>query len=517
MLDMERPSKRRHERAIAAVLSSAWLAGCATSALKMAPERPDRPWVPPTTEAGEIIAGAPQGPPTAHGYVLPANPALGQFPAPPSIDAGRNYALPELIDLAELHSPATRIAWNDARRAALAAGVAESAFLPNITATAIGGYQGSNGHETALGTGFSSNSSLSGSVSALSLQWLLFDFGERAAVVDAAKQGSVISNIAFTAVHQQLIYSISLAFYTHAAARARLATATQSLKNARAVQAAAEDRYGHGFGTVTEVAQARQGTAQANLAVVQATGGAEDAYLALITAMGISPLTKITIADVSGRKLSSSMAVPVESVISEALARRPDLQSAYAAQKASLANVRAAQAEFMPKFFLSAIGTYSTGNLNVTSLPSGGEQPPTVNINGNHLGGGIFAGVTIPVYDGGTRDAQLARARAEADSADARLSQVRDDAVRQIVLADNALHTSLSAYSAAQTLETAAQTTFDSTLAAYRNGVGSITDLTLAETQLLQARNASTDAYSTALSAAATLALSTGSLGAAPE
>jgi hypothetical protein len=37
--------------------------------------------------------------------------------------------------------------------------------------------------------------------------------------------------------------------------------------------------------------------------VVQATGGAQDAYLALITAMGISPLTKIRIADISGRSL----------------------------------------------------------------------------------------------------------------------------------------------------------------------------------------------------------------------
>jgi outer membrane protein len=508
---------RRREGAIAAVLSSVWLAGCATSALDMAPERPDRPWTPATTESGEIIAGKPQRPPTAEGYVLPANPVLGQVPSPPSVDAARTYSLSELIDLAESSNPRTRIAWNDARRAALAAGIAESAFLPNITTTAIGGYQGSSGKQTALGTNFSNNSSLYGTVSAVSLQWLLFDFGARAAIVDAAKQGSVISNIAFTAVHQQLIYSVAVAFYSHAAAQAHLTTATQSLKNAQDVQAAAEDRYKHGFGTVTEVAQARQGTAQANLAVVQATGGAQDAYLALITAMGISPLTKMKIANVSGRKLFPSMAEPVEGIISNALARRPDVQSAYAAQKAGLANVRAAQAEFMPKIFLSANGTYTSGNLNVTSLPSGGQQPPTVNINGNRLGGSVFAGVTIPLYDGGTRDAQLGRARAEADSADAWLTQVREDAVRQIVLADNALHTSLSAHAASQTLETAAQTTFDSALAAYRSGVGSVTDLTLAETQLLQARNASTDAYSTALSAAATLALATGGLGTAPQ
>ena len=508
---------RRRKGIIAAVLSSVWLAGCATSALDMAPERPDRPWVPATTESGEVIAGEPQAPPTAEGYVLPANPILGKVPSPPTVDAAKVYSLSELIDLAETSNSATRIAWNDARRAALAAGIAESAFLPNITATAIGGYQGSSGHQTALGTGFSSNPSLDGTVSALSVQWLLFDFGERAAVVDAAKQGSVISNIAFTAVHQQLIYSVALAFYNYVSAQAHLATATHSLKNTQDVQAAAEDRYKHGFGTVTEVAQARQGTAQANLAVVLATGGAQDAYLALITAMGISPLTKIKIANASGRKLSASMAAPIESFISNALGRRPDVQSAYAAKKASLANVRAAQAEFMPKFFLSANGTYNSGNLNVTSLPSGGQQPPTVNVSGNHLGGSLFAGVTIPLYDGGTRDAQLGRARAEADSADARLTQVQEEAVRQIVLADNALHTSLSSYSASQTLEAAAQTTFGSTLAAYRNGVGSITDLTLAETQLLQAKNASTDAYSMALSAAATLALAAGALGTAPQ
>jgi outer membrane protein TolC len=63
----------------------------------------------------------------------------------------------------------------------------------------------------------------------------------------------------------------------------------------------------------------------------------------------------------------------------------------------------------------------------------------------------------------------------------------------------------------------AAQTTFDAALGAYRHGVGSITDVTVAETQLLLARNAQSDAHSAALTAAATLALATGELGAAPH
>jgi outer membrane protein TolC len=505
-----------HRRSGVVLVSALGLAGCATSALDMAPQSPDRPWVPATTASGEIIAGAPQVSRGSGGYVLPANPSLAAVP-PPSPIAAKPYSLAELIDLAESSNPATRIAWNDARRTALTAGIAESAFLPKLTATALGGVQGRGGHQSVSGSSFNSDSSAHGAVSAVSLQWLLFDFGERSAVVDAAKQASLISNIAFTATHQQLIYDVSLAFYRHAAAEAHLATAAQSLKNAQSVQVAAEDRSKHGIGTIVEVAQARQGSAQANLELVQATGGAKDSYFALITAMGISPLTKLNVSDVSGRGLTSSMLAPVESIIAQALARRPDVQSAYAAQKASLANIRAAQAKFLPKFFLSVTGSYSAGDLNVTSLPPGGQEPTTIDLSGSHANGSIFVGVTVPLYDGGTRSAALAQARADADSANARMTQVRDEAVRQIVIADNALRTSLASYDASKSLENAAQTTFDAALAAYRSGVGSVTDLTLAESQLLQAKNASTDAYSTALSAAATLALATGTLGAAPE
>ena len=59
------------------------------------------------------------------------------------------------------------------------------------------------------------------------------------------------------------------------------------------------------------------------------------------------------------------------------------------------------------------------------------------------------------------------------------------------------------------TLAAAAQTTFARALASYRNCVGSITYVNIAQTQLLQARNASTDACSMALSDTATLALAT--------
>jgi outer membrane protein len=507
----------RDKLALVSILG--WLSGCATSSLNLAPAAPDVPWTPATASDGEIVAGtpAPADARRSDAYVLPSNPkAAGEAPLPAGLNSSHSYTLAELIDLAQSHNPLTRVAWQNARDAALATGIAKTAYLPSLTASVVGAYQTGSNRVTAYGTQESLNGSLHGSISAVSLQWLLFDFGERAAVVSAAEQVSVIANIGFTAAHQQLIYQVALAYYAHIAAQARLATAAKALQNAKEVQAAAEARRAHGVGTIVEVAQARQATAQAELAQVQASGQAQDSQVALLAAMGISPLTQIKVAGVEQRNLSAALTGPVEQIVQEALARRSDVLSAYAAHEASLARLRAAKAEFMPKFFLSATGSYTSNTLDVSTLPGPGSAP-TFNLPGTHSGATVLLGVTMPIYDGGLRRAQQAQARADVARTDARLEETRDEATREIVGAANRLRTSLSAIEAADALASAAQITFDAALDAYRNGVGSITDTTRAEIALLEAQNASTDAHSAALSSAAMLALAAGTLGTAPE
>jgi outer membrane protein TolC len=517
---------RRPVALIALMLVTLPLAGCATAALNMAPDRPDAPWNPATGPDGEIAAGE-RGPPDQpnNSYVLPSNRNLAEIPpAASDLERHRPYTLPELIDIAQSNNPVTRNAWSDARNAALAAGIAESSFLPFVSAGIVQGWQKSHNETSALGTSVTNNVTAQGNIEVLSIQWLLFDFGERAALLDVAKQGSAISNIAFTAAHQQVIYNVSLAFYADAAARARLATALKSLRDADDVQAAAEDRYKRGIGTVVEVAQTKQATAEAQLERVQAEGAVQNSYQALISAMGISPVTRLAIADISRRRLPPSLTAPMERFVSEALARRPDVLTGYATVQASLASLTAAQAEFLPKVFASGTGTRLQGSLNISAIPGIDQQLPIVNLpsnqlglSTNQLGGSALLGATVPLYDGGSRAALLEQARDKVDKAQTTLTQIRNEAVRQIIVATNTLKTSLSAYSASTALAAAAQTTFDAALTAYRNGVGSITDVTLAERQLLVAKNAATDAYSTALSAAATLALAAGVLGSAPN
>jgi hypothetical protein len=64
------------------------------------------------------------------------------------------------------------------------------------------------------------------------------------------------------------------------------------------------------------------------------------------------------------------------------------------------------------------------------------------------------------------------------------------EAARQIVAPSNAAKTSIGAIAVANALEFAAQTTFDGSLASYRNSVESISEITTAEIGLLHARDA---------------------------
>ena len=121
----------------------------------------------------------------------------------------------------------------------------------------------------------------------------------------------------------------------------------------------------------------------------------------------------------------------------------------------------------------------------------------------------------MPLYDGGSRAALLEQARDKVDKAETTLTQIRNEAVRQIIVARNTLKTSLSAYSAAIALASAAQTTFDAALTLI--ATASDRSPTLRPPSVnCWGKNATTDAYSTALSAAATLALAAGVLGSAP-
>jgi outer membrane protein len=501
------------------------LGGCASSSLSLAPEAPDVPFKPDAASTQTERAATAESPKprssNARDFSLPPMVDLPPLATSATITSDHVYSLAELIDLAQTSNPETRIAWEQARQAALAVGMVKALYLPLLSATALGGYQRSSG-SSQIGNLLSSEdtSNLHGTISSVALQWLLFDFGQRDALTRAATNISLARNITFNGTHQKIIYDVSRAFYDYTSARQRVAIAAQSKIESTHLLDAAQSRFTQGIGTVVETAQAKQLLAQAEFNLVQARGAERDSYHSLLAAVGVFPTTTMRIVDVSGRALSTAAMTPVERVIADAIARRPDVQASYATAKAAHSGIAAAEAEFMPKVFLTASGTVLTGGLDITSLPTlSSSVPGSVPLpaasgafSNQNNSAAILAGVTVPLYDGGVRDARVREARSRADAADATVVRIQQSAATEIVAADDALRSSLAGYQAATVLVQASVVSADAALSAYKSGSGTLTAAIEAEKALLGARLAQEQAHGTALIAAATLAFLTGRL-----
>jgi len=487
----------RHLRSGLLIAAAGSLAACATSALENAPEHPAAPWKPKDGQAAEAPGGAPS-------FSVTPQPEVAALEATPDISSRRAHDLPELIDIAQSRNPATRLAWQQARQAALSEGMVAATYLPVISASVIGGRQrvGSSA-DAALPDLRDPSATVGGVTPMVTLQWLLFDFGQRRALRDAARHNSAAANVLFNGAHQKIIFDVTRAYFLYGAARSRVRIATQTLGNGQAIEAAAVDRMEKGLGNTVEVAQAKQQVAQARFGLVQAQGAERGAYQALLAAMGVSPMTQMHIRDASGRALSASFQAPTDAAIRAALARRPDVLASYAAMKASRAGVAAAQSEFMPKVFLSAVAASGSNSLRATGLPTIGQQGSTT---------GFLVGATMPIYDGGLRAAQLRKAEALADSGETTFNRVKNDAVREIIVASDTLRSALASYKAASALADAARVTYDAAFAAWKSGVGSITAATAADSGLLVARQAQADAHAASLVAAANLAFMLGAM-----
>ncbi len=509
----------RHARSarlcVALVAVCSVLGACAPNAIDLAPEAADQPWAPaqPGQEQASALlpqpgqarddAAQPMDATRPPDFTIPANPELAQMTQAPQLDAKRSYGLAELIDIAQRSSPDTRIAWQQARQAALAVGMVEATYLPLITANVLaGGIETSVANPVPLGDRHI-RLSAQGTSALVAFEWLVFDFGQRGAVAKAAREGSFAANVLFNAAHQRLILEVASAYYRHGAAVSGLRLARQSLVNSNAVLAAVDAQMANGRATTVELAQARQQVAQSKLKVVTAEGLVRDHYQALLTAMGVNATQTIRISEPARRGLPARVDNTAEEMIRLALSRRPDVVASYAALKASNAGVEAAQAEIMPKVFLSGAAGPNDTRYGVGNLPSSRER---------YNSGAIMLGATVPIYDAGLRAAQLKNAQSQAAAAEQTFRKTQNAAVSEIVVASNVLRTALESYRAAGSLAAAANTTYDAALEAYRNGIGTITVANEANTALLDARLAQTEAHAVALIAAVNLAFLTGSL-----
>jgi outer membrane protein len=457
--------------------------------------------------------------------LLGAQPALAQ--APPSAEQpwaipesavrraealGNNkfsvphklYDLAALVDLAARENPKTREAWEVAREAAAAIGLAESAYLPQLSLQAIGGFQ----HtplpmpKNLVPAGYFVSDSRE-VIPALALKWLLFDFGRRDAQLQGARADSFVANVTFTGAHQKLIFDVSQAYFALGAARGRLHAAEKSLNTALTTQDAATAKQNNGLATVVAVAQAQRQTAQTRYTLAAAEGAERNARANLIAALGVPAGAEIDVVDSAELPLPPAPADSVSRAVDQALAHRPDVIAALGKVDAAAAALKGERRSYYPQIELSGQAFQNIGSLNSDGGPYSHIDRP---------GQSIMLSFSVPLFDGGMRRSRISLADAKAREAQEQLAAARDSASQQVVRAYNGLLTSLAEYDAAKVLSQAAHTAYEAALRSYRQGIGTYTDLATEESAVVQGDTQLEDARANAHTAAAALALSMGAI-----
>ncbi len=431
----------------------------------------------------------------------------------PFIDPNKRYEPPELIDLAQRVNPETRLAWEEARRAALAVGLVESEYFPVLAMSALGGYKsvGVPIPKNLVSDGFF-RFDLAQTVPTLNLRWLLLDFGRRGSARDAAKERLLAANLGFNRKHQQIAFAVQSAFYGLTSVRARIAVAQSSLDAARAVQEATETRLRNGLATRPELALARQQTAQAIFELEEVLEKERDAQVTLAESIGIPPTTPIQVADFSALPPSAELQDSVEKTIDRALEKRPDLIARVAALRASEGEVGRARAAYWPTLSLVADVGSILGKARITA-----DGKSTGWFGATQPSYGIGFLLEWEIFDGGARQRRVQLAESARRSAQDEITATRDRAVSEIWKAYTDVKLAFRRLDVAAALVEASQLSYEDSFRSYRQGLGTLTDLLAARRELSRARFVDLDTKVKLLESSSALAFTTGEVGNAPS
>jgi outer membrane protein len=420
------------------------------------------------------------------------------------LDSARAYTLAELIDVAEHNNPRTRIVWERAKQRADQLGIERSAYFPILAGLAIFSDERIiNPFPKPLAPNGYTLVTVPAVVPEVTLQYLLFDFGQRRAKVDAATAEKIAAGANFIQVNQEVAYRVSSSYYKLVTAQERLQAAEDTLKTAQTTQDSAEARLSNGRATLPDVLNARAETAQALFDRESADGDEKIARVALTETIGVEPSPNITIDGQKNAPLPESLTMPIDALIDRAFANRPDLMAQAAEIRAADDAIRVAKAEYKPKFVVNG----TAGETSVWPVSSFGQLGSATAFTWS-----AALAVEWKIFDGGVRKNQVAVAESRRRQAQNEMTEKHDTATREVWTAYIAFRTALRKEEAARALLEAANTSYSASLDAYKFGVKNLIDVVTAEKQLAQARLSSVSARSQLFLEAVDLEFVTGNL-----
>jgi outer membrane protein len=437
--------------ALIAVSSAACVSAPRVNGGASTPKAANAPWTPPpgATKSEAAVTVAPK---------LPVTPDI--------IARIQQLTLVDVVDLALQNNPATRASWFQARAAADVLGSARGRYFPTVDANATAARIRSPATTTRPGGTRTEYGPT------MTLNFLLFDFGGRGGAVERAKQNLFAADFTHNATLQNVVLQAEAAYFSYMATLALLNAQRSAIAEAQANLNAAEQRNKVGLATIADVLQAKTAFSQERLNLETIQGNLQAARGSLASALGLPANLPFDLSPLPATIPVGTISLSVDSVINDALRNRPDLAAARAQAAAAAAQVRVARSAELPALTLNgnAGRTYST---------------PPVFAGPSY---GATVGLSLPLFNGFSRQYDVAAARAQADALSALADQTRQNVITQVFVSYYALQTAEQRVATADDLLASAEQSVQVAAGRYREGVGSIIDLLTAQSALANAR-----------------------------
>lgn len=386
---------------------------------------------------------------------------------PPDLEQRiQQLALADVVDLALRNNPATRASWAQARASADLLGSARGQYYPAINGAATL----SRIQSPATGTRPAGTRTEYGP--SVTLNYLLADFGGRSGSIERARQTLFAASLSHNATLQNTVLQAEAAYFTYMATVALLAAERSAIAEAQASLTAAQQRFKVGLATIADVLQARTALSQEQLNLETTQGNLQAARGGLAAALGLPANLPFDLAPAPAAIPVGVISVGVDSVINAALNNRPDLAAARAQAAAAAAQIRVARSAELPSLTL---GSNAARTFTSPSTFAGPSYSVTL-------------GLAIPLFNGFSRQYDVAAARAQAEAISALADQTRQQVVTQVFVSYYALQTAEQRVATSDDLLASAQQSAEVAAGRYREGVGSILDLLTAQTALASAR-----------------------------
>lgn len=434
----------------------------------------------------EVVSAAPEIPSKPPAQSVASEPIPG---LPAEYASTSPLTLDELIDIALRNSPATRIAWLDARAAEAALGSTRASYLPEVDLTAQ--VQEQKQPSSSFSTS-SSDAHLTYGAS-LAASYLLFDFGGRAAQVEEARQALIAAGYEHNATLRDTVFDVSRVYYQLLDAKALLAAQKTTLEELRVNLDAAEARHRAGVATIGDVLQARTALSQGELNDEALSGSVATLEGTLSNTLGLPATLHLEVGSLP-EEIASSEVDAVTSLVQNALGDRPELSAARARLLRARSRIREIRSQGLPTVSLNASG--------------GGIKTQQTSSFTDTWSGGLF--LRFPIFTGFRNTFDVREAEIEAQHAAAEVSQLERRVDLEVWSSYQDVRTATQRLETSRSLLSSAQQARDVAQGRYKEGVGNTLDVLTAQAALANARAQQVQARADWLLALARLAHDSG-------